>query len=198
MAKEFKNSKGKTYYLKSRTTKKGNITYYLTVKLDDDCLNSLPKEYEVFEKYDMETLYVRKKVASKFSKEEIASIEKELKNNADIDEYKLAVHGAEIKIYTAEKGKGISSFMQDSIASAIFDKRRSALYEKAFLRYEERLKIQLKEKKDFKEFLVLRYCYRGSVDDWIVIDAGDNLKELAKDTIVHLGKESYFELYPIR
>jgi len=198
MAKEFKNTRGKIYYIKSRMTKKGNTTYFMTVKLDKDCLNSVPEGYQVFEKYDMQTLYVRKKIASKFSKEDIAFIEKELKSNTDIESYKLDVHGEEIKIYIVEKEAGRDSFIENSIASFSFDKVKATLFKSVLLRYEERLKIQVKGKKEDKEFLVLRYCYRGSVDDWIVIDAGENLQELAKRTIVHLGKESYFELYRIR
>ena len=198
MAKEFKSSKGKTYYLKSRTTKKGNLTYFMTVKLDSNCLERVPMGYEVFEKYDMGTLYVRKRITRQFSKEDIAFIEKELTSNTYIEDYKLDIHGTEIKIYTVEKDTERDSFVEDSIASVMFDKSKIALFKRAMLRYEEHLKIQIEGKKENKEFLVLRYCYRGSVDDWIVIDAGENLQELAKRTIVHLGKESYFELYRIR
>ena len=190
MAKEFKTRKGRTYYIKSRTTKKGNTTYFMTAKLDEECLNKSPDGYEVFEKYDTEIFYIRKKKELNFSNEDLTFIKKELKNNSSIDAYELDVNGGEIKIYTAEKGNGMSSLK--SLLS--LDKQKMAFLGKALLSYEERLKIQV----EGKEYIVMRYCYRGSVDDWIVIDAGDNLQELAKKNIIHLGKESYFELYRIR
>ena len=60
MAKAFKSRMGKSYYVKPRITKKGNTTYLLTTKLDDTCLDIIPKEYEVYENYSAQMLYVRK------------------------------------------------------------------------------------------------------------------------------------------
>jgi hypothetical protein len=43
-------------------------------------------------------------------------------------------------------------------------------------------------------FTAQRYCFRGSVDDWIDIGHGP-LTKLVKRYVKHLGQESYFELY---
>lgn len=198
MAKTFTTLKGKTYYLKSRKTKKGNTTYYLTKKLDDTCLNKIPAGYEVFEKYNLDMLYVRRKKPSSYSKEDITIIEKELKTCSSIDAYRLDIYGDEIKIYTAENGDGIDSLMKNNIFNTPLNTGKKLAFRNMLMSYEERLKIIYKDKKEFKGFEVMRYCYRGSIDDWIVIDLGENLKELAEKNIFHLGKESYFELYPIR
>lgn len=40
-----------------------------------------------------------------------------------------------------------------------------------------------------------RYCYLGSIDDWIEIGKRGPLATLAKRYIKHLGQESYFELF---
>ena len=45
-----------------------------------------------------------------------------------------------------------------------------------------------------RTFTAQRYCFRGSVDDWIDIGYGP-LTTLVKQYVKHLGKESYFELY---
>jgi len=45
-------------------------------------------------------------------------------------------------------------------------------------------------------FLAERFCFRGSVEDWI--DIGGPPQKLSsglKKFIKHLGKESFFELY---
>ena len=197
MAKEFKTIKGKNYYLKSRKTKKGNTTYYMTGKLDEVCLNEVPKGYEVFEKYDLGVLYIRREKISKFSKKDIAIIEKELKKCSSIDGYLIDVHGEEIKIYTVENADGTNSLINNYLNISL-NKDKILVARNSLLRYEERLKINFQDNNDFKGFEVMRYCYRGSVDDWIVIDAGEDLKELAEKNIFHLGKESYFNLYRIR
>jgi hypothetical protein len=43
-------------------------------------------------------------------------------------------------------------------------------------------------------FTAQRYCFRGSIDDWIDIGYG-SLTTLVKQYVKHLGKESYFELF---
>ncbi len=43
-------------------------------------------------------------------------------------------------------------------------------------------------------FQTLRYCYLGSIDDWIPIGKEDILYNLLKRYLKHIGKESYFKL----
>ena len=40
-----------------------------------------------------------------------------------------------------------------------------------------------------------RYCFRGSVEDWISIGEPDQLGKLASRFLKHLGKDSIYDLY---
>jgi hypothetical protein len=40
-----------------------------------------------------------------------------------------------------------------------------------------------------------RYCFRGSVEDWISIGEPNQLAKLASKFLKHLGKDSFYELY---
>jgi hypothetical protein len=53
------------------------------------------------------------------------------------------------------------------------------------------------ENAETREFVVERWCFRGSVDDWIPLDHSTNLQELVKKYGFHLGKESFFDLIPL-
>jgi hypothetical protein len=44
-------------------------------------------------------------------------------------------------------------------------------------------------------FVPERYCFRGSVDDWISIGPPDTIRKLAARYLKHLGQDSFFELY---
>lgn len=46
-----------------------------------------------------------------------------------------------------------------------------------------------------REFEVRRYCFLGSIDDWIGIGKTGALPELVETYVQHLGEESNFELY---
>jgi len=50
--------------------------------------------------------------------------------------------------------------------------------------------------KKTREFEVERWCFRGSVDDWIGLDSSTDLEALVKKYGCHLGKESFYELTP--
>jgi hypothetical protein len=45
-----------------------------------------------------------------------------------------------------------------------------------------------------RTFTAQRYCFIGSIDDWIDIGHGA-LTKLVKRYVKHLGQESYFELF---
>lgn len=165
MALSIENSNKKSYFIKSRTTKKGNMTYYLTTKEDESCLDEIPKGYEVFEKYDYGSLFIRKKIESLFTQVEIDKLRKHLDKNKSIYDYRINIHGKEIAIYTAES-----------------------------IRFEERMRIKVFEDGSERNFEVERFCYRGSVDDWITIGSESDIDKIGSKYLIHLGKESYYEL----
>ncbi|KYC40470.1 hypothetical protein WA1_26460 [Scytonema hofmannii PCC 7110] len=47
----------------------------------------------------------------------------------------------------------------------------------------------------FGLFELQRYCFLGSVDDWINIGLPDTLQNLVETYVQHLGRESYYELH---
>ncbi len=49
--------------------------------------------------------------------------------------------------------------------------------------------------KEKRTFVAQRFCYLGSVDDWIDISEAGKLCDLACAYLPHLGKDSYFDLY---
>ena len=46
-----------------------------------------------------------------------------------------------------------------------------------------------------RSFVVNRYCYFGSVDDWITISSPGPLDELVPQFVCHLGEDSYYDLH---
>lgn len=188
MALEFTNKQGDIYYIKSKLTKKGNTTYYATKKRGKDCLDSMPEGYEIFEVPDTSTMYIRRKKESAFDAKEVGLVEAVLKKNEAIADFQLDIVGNLMKIYVAETDnfERLKSIMKDTFASS-----KSMDMVKKLMRYEEKMRI-IKDKEG--EYGFQRYCYRGSIDDWIWIDGGDDLEHLAETNIQHLGKESYYEL----
>lgn len=197
MAKEFKNSRNVAFYIKSKLTKKGNTTYFMTKKLDKECLDEEPQGFEVFEKPDSRTIFIRRRKPNKFGLKGVNIIKKELERNKNIADFKIDVNGDEVKIYTVDLEDERDNVFVGGLQDVLFSKSKMNVFRKAFQRFEERMRIKLMEKKEEREYLVYRYCYRGSVDDWIIIDAGEDLADMAKNLQL-IGTEEYFESYRVR
>ena len=188
MALVFQNLKGDNYFVKSKLTKTGKMTFFLTKTLDEKCLDILPYTYEVFEKYDSGMMFIRKAQPKQFSDNEMKIIESELKKNKSLMDSKIDTYGDEIKIYTVEQDEEM-----DRMENRLFGFNSYKMLK--YRRYDERMKIKVSGTGDDRQFEVMRFCYRGSIDDWITIDVGDDLKALATHNLVHLGKDSFYELY---
>lgn len=197
MAKEFKNSRNVAFYIKSKLTKKGNTTYFMTKKLNKECLDEEPQGFEVFEKPDSRTIFIRRRKPNKFGLKGVNIIKKELERNKNIADFKIDVNGDEVKIYTVDLEDERDNVFVGGLQDVLFSKSKMNVFRKAFQRFEERMRIKLMEKKEEREYLVYRYCYRGSVDDWIIIDAGENLADMTKNLQL-IGTEEYFESYRLR
>jgi len=193
MARIIENSRGKSYFIKSKKTKKGNTTYYVTKKEDETCLDEIPTGYEVFEKYDSGLMFIRKKKSSLFSLREINAIKKGLEKNKSIIDYRINLHGGELAIYTAEKEINDTSF--ESLKDLFYTQSQKSHYKSIWKRFEERMQIKIVQDKSGKYFEVKRYCYRGSVDDWITIGVESDIGVVGDKYLTHIGKDSYYELF---
>ena len=64
---------------------------------------------------------------------------------------------------------------------------------RAEIHYSDMLKFILVDDKR-RAFVTQRYCFLGSVDDWIDIGKHGKLATLVRTYVKHLGKDSYVEL----
>jgi hypothetical protein len=55
------------------------------------------------------------------------------------------------------------------------------------------MRFRLVDEKD-RVFEAERYCFLGSIDEWISIGVPGKLKSLARKYVRHLGKDSFYEI----
>jgi hypothetical protein len=48
---------------------------------------------------------------------------------------------------------------------------------------------------DRRRFAAERFCFRGSIDDWIHIGGPDRLEKLVKRYVKYLGTDDFYELF---
>ncbi|MFO0892774.1 MAG: hypothetical protein U0790_26990 [Isosphaeraceae bacterium] len=173
-----------TYYLHVGKTRKGNPRYWFSKSPEGDLVDALPEGYEVYENPDCQ-VFLRKIVPQKVTPFEVATVTKGLERYAPGEKCLVDVQGEHIVVYHAEKSK------LDLPASAFV--RSEPIF---FGRYMKVMQFILDDEGE-RTFRVQRWCFRGSIDDWIDLWSSGgigHLPDLVKKYCPHIGKESFFEL----
>lgn len=176
---KYVNFRGEEYFLYSRKTKKGNIAYHFSKKEDGpNAMDEIPSGYEAYENPNGR-VFLRKKQEQLIRSDELAIIEKGIKKYSDIKDFKLDVKKNIVTVYISEHDFEDNIFPMSVINTVNH--------------YDGVLRFVLTDKED-RTFQVDRFCYLGSIDDWIDLDESDDLESLVKEYVPHLGKESFYEL----
>ena len=186
MGVEYTNRKGKKYYLNVGKTKTGKPRYYFSMKTREKLAEEIPEGYEIYEHPGNAQVFLRKEIPPLITELEKKLIEKELKELDGSRLYIADVKGEEIVIY--ESNENIEDLKD------IFGSIRLENIIKSETTYAPIMKFILDDEKK-RTFIVNRYCFRGSIDDWIDIGGPMHLKDASKIFLQHLGKESFFDLF---
>jgi hypothetical protein len=186
------NAKGKTYYLHQGTTKTGKPKYHFSMKSEGHLADSIPEGFEIYENPNAQ-VFLRRVPPKIITDEERQIVEDGMRKYASVTDYKIDVRGKAIIIYTADQDVDtlaglFKDFHPDPTANT---KLMTTL--RGVIQYSPMMQFILDDKEQ-RLFTAQRYCFRGSIDDWIDIDHG-KLAKLVRTYIKHLGKESYFELF---
>jgi hypothetical protein len=184
---KYTNRRGKTYYLYQGTTKTGKAKYFFSTKIDENQVNSIPDDFEIYENPNARVFLI-KKVTSLISDLEKQAVISSIKKNESIGYYIVDVKKEYITIHTAKQNP---IFEDESWVSKLIQMNDLKLREIS-LNYMPEMRFKLVDANG-RYFMAERFCYRGSIDDWIVISEPEKLNNLMK-YIGHLGKDSFYEL----
>ncbi len=186
------NAKGKLYYLHQGTTKTGKPKYYFSMESEGHLAESIPEGFEIYENPNAQ-VFLRRIPPKLITDEERRVVEEGMRTYADVKDSKIDVKGKAIVIYTADQDIGtLAELFKDLSPTPSANRQLMSLLRKE-IQYSPMLQFLLEDEKR-RLFTAQRYCFRGSVDDWIDIGYGP-LTTLVKQYVKHLGQESYFELY---
>jgi hypothetical protein len=181
---------GKAYYLHVGKGKSGKPNYFFSMEPEGALVDTMPDGFEVYENVGGQ-VYCRRKTPQLITDAELAMVKDALKRHAEEWRYKAEVKKTAIIIHEAsDNTAGLESIAMPWITKAAIKESviQNATY-MAVMRFvlcdeEQRL------------FLAERFCFRGSVEDWIDIGGcPQKLPVVLKKFIKHLGKESIYELY---
>ncbi|MCZ6876268.1 MAG: hypothetical protein O7G88_22525 [bacterium] len=186
------NAKGKTYYLHQGTTKTGKPKYYFSMKREGRLAESIPEDFEIYENPNAQ-VFLRRIPPKIITDEERQLVEDGMRKYASVQDYKIDVKGKTIIVYTADQSVDTLVDLFKDLHPDPTASPQLMTTLRGVIQYSPMLTFILDDKEQ-RLFTAQRYCFRGSIDDWIDIDHG-KLEKLVKTYVQHLGNESYFELF---
>ena len=185
----YTNRKGDTYYLHQGTTKTGKPKYYFSKKEPEIPVGTIPDGYEIYENPNAQ-VFLRRIPPKIIRDEELDVVRQGVMAYAPIKHTILDVRKNAIIIYTAESNDPLADMLSGFAASRqqIDDLLARYLHYTAVMRF-------VLVNKQTRSFVAERFCFLGSIDDWIQISGPDSLDKLVRQYIPHLGQESLYALY---
>ena len=187
----YKNRRSQTFYLHQGKTKIGRPNYFFSLKSSGPLADTMPEGYEVYENPNGQ-VFLRKKKPTIISDSEIRVVDEGMRKYSDIEYYKLDTKNNAIIVYLADQDAETIEKLLPERYIAKYGGMEKAL--DSILEYSPMMRFVLTDNEK-KRFVVERFCFLGSIDDWINIGGPDKLENLIKRYLKHLGKESFFELF---
>lgn len=192
MSITYTNVKGQTYVLHHGRTKTGKPTYYFSLKQDGQVADAIPDGFEIYENPNAQVFLCR--IPPKLiTDEERQVVIDGMRTYASGEAYKIDVKGKTIVLYLADQDKDAFDRIFHDYPTSPEEKARITTILRQQAHYSPMMQFLLVDEKQ-RRFWPQRYCFRGSIDDWISIGLPDTLANVVKAYVKHLGKESYFEL----
>ncbi len=192
MSVKYINRKDQIYYLHQSTTKTGKPKYFFSLKQPAQQVNTIPDGFEIYENPNGQ-VFLRKIQPQFIRDEEIAIVKNGIEKFSLLKFDQIDVRKKILTIKVPERN--VEQFFDEHLRP-IFKLESSELRTKFVRRstYSAMLRFVLIDEKE-RKFLTQRYCFLGSIDDWIEIGQIDSLDNLVRTYVKHLGLDSYYELH---
>ena len=189
------NRKGEVYYLYDNgLTKAGNKKYTFSKNnaSGKPPVESIPEGYHIYESPNGQ-VFLRKNSSVLITEIEAKLAKNKAKKILNRISYIVDISKNIISIYTADTESTTLENEMENMGIPIFQREKYSEYRLKNRYYSADVRFKL-SKKSGRLYQTERFCYRGSVDDWIEIGDPGPLSDLLEKYLPHVGKESIFEL----
>jgi hypothetical protein len=186
---EYINRRGKTFFIHSGKTKSGSRKFYCSTKKEGEIVADIPRGYEFYENPNAQ-VFLRRRQHRIIFKYEIALVEKELHKHREPIDSKIDVKKNIVTIYAVDQDvkslrELVRSYYRNDQDLETFIERETT--------YTPVLRFILDDE-EARLFVAERFCFMGSIDDWIWIGGPDSLGSLVTRFVRHVGRQSFFDL----
>ena len=189
-----RNRKGDLYYLHEGLTPKGKAKYFFSRKNAGQLVERIPEGFEVYEKPDSAQVYLRKATLSAVTQGEREYAQAECRRLAETEAVLVSVEGDSLVVYFADSSEWERAReILRSLGMSSWRSHDTRDWQATIGTYMKMLRFTLLDEEQ-RLYGVDRWCFRGSVDDWIPLKSPVPLERALRDYAPHLGRESFYDL----
>jgi len=188
----YTNRKGVTYTLCQLTTKRGKPRYVFAREPKGELVAQIPDGWTISESVNGVVSLVKDRPAQ-ILPQEVELVEAAVARHPKARNYRVAVKHNRIEVYErlgpdADKVLGILATLGSEVSGRV-DQLRTMMDHSA--RFTPVLRFILDDEKQ-RSFHTERWCYLGSIDDWIYVGRAGPLDELGREWVLRLGTDALF------
>jgi len=191
----YTNRKGFTYYLCRSVTKTGKPRYYFAREPKGEPVEQIPEGFKIGESVNG-LVFLAKDRPEQILPEEVAAVEAAVRRHPKSRNYRFNVKHDRIEVYERvgpDAEELIAALGQRVLSmSGLADRIRAE--RERYAQFTPVLRFILVDA-ERRTFRAERWCYLGSIDDWIDIGPMGTVDRLARQLIPKLGTEQFFELF---
>lgn len=190
----YTNWRGVTYYLCRGITKTGKPRYYFAREPKGEPVEQIPEGWKISESVNG-TVSLVKDRPTQIQPGEVAAVEAAVWRHPKSHNYRVAVKDNRIEIYE-RVGPDLDKFTTELSKVGLLvpgraERVRELLEDRAQFTPVLRFILVDAERRTFR---TERWCYLGSIDDWIDVGPMGPLGRLARQWIPKLGTDALFEV----
>jgi hypothetical protein len=179
---------GKTYYLHTGPKRGGGTQHCLSTKAAGPMADHVPEGFEIHETVNGQ-VFLRRQPRQLIREDELDLIRRPQAQPRAGMRYQVEAQGKVVIIH--EASDNLRLMRETARHLSVREQERIA---EQFAHYQTVMRFTLLDA-ERRWFAPERFCFRGSVDDWISIGAPGPLAGLAGPYLKHLGQESLYELF---
>jgi len=196
MPVEHVNRCGDKYVLQAGKTKTGKPRYWFGRKLSGERVEVIPEGFEIHERPEDGQVFLRKKIPSAITPMEKELVAEGIRRLAEIQHFLIHQQGNSLVVYLPDRDPaGVSRIFREIFGATEAVAAEMQQWSLAHTSYSKMMRFTLIDEES-RLFSAERWCFRGSIDDWIPLGKRAPLDFLVEHYAPHLGNESFYDLLP--
>jgi hypothetical protein len=190
----YTNWRGVTYYLCRGVTKTGKPRYYFARQPKSEPVEQIPEGWKISESINGVVSLVKDRPA-RIRPEEVAAVEAAVQWHPKSHNYRVSVKRNRIEIYERVGPDADELITRLREVGLLVPGRAGRLREmlEGRARFTPVLRFILEDVEE-RTFRTERWCYLGSIDDWIDVGPMGPVDRLARHWVPKLGTDALFEV----